>query len=162
MSFYTELEQTVLNLWYVETISVRRGVITGAKPGGWLGWSPPTKTYELTLLAMIVHNSVNIICSTKRFYHPLFCHSSVVKYTSSLSQYIELAMRIDNHMLLKSPPNLIGCIHLGSKRVFAASWKLGQKLKFRQNLTSTVQFRLIVLILAISGVTWGLSRGVKP
>jgi len=32
--FYTELKQTVLNSWYVKAMGVRRGVKTGANPGG--------------------------------------------------------------------------------------------------------------------------------
>jgi len=42
------------------------------------------KTYELTLFTMIVYNSENSIRNTRPFCHPLFCHKSVVKYTSSL------------------------------------------------------------------------------
>jgi len=52
--FYTELKQTVLNLWYVKSMGVRRGVKTGANPGGAIEAIAPPKTYELTLFTMIV------------------------------------------------------------------------------------------------------------
>jgi len=82
--FYTELKQTVLNSWYVKTMGVRRGVKTGAKPGWAIEGIAFPNTYELTLFTMIVYNSENSIRNTKLFCRPLFCHRSVVKYTSSL------------------------------------------------------------------------------
>jgi len=42
------------------------------------------KPYELILFTTIVYDSENSICNTRPFCHPLFCHRSVVKYTSSL------------------------------------------------------------------------------
>jgi len=62
-------------------MGVRRGVKTGANPGGAIA---PPKTYELTLFTTIVYNSENGIHDTKLFCHPLFCHRSFLKYTSSL------------------------------------------------------------------------------
>jgi len=82
--FYTELKQTVLNSWYVKAMGVRRGVKTGAKPGGAIEGIALPKTYELTLFTMIVCNSENSIRNAGLFCHPVFCHRSVVKYTSSL------------------------------------------------------------------------------
>ena len=67
--FYTELKQTVFVVR--QTMGVRRVVKTGANPGGAIA---PSKTYELSLFAMIVYNSVNSIRNTWRFCHTLFCH----------------------------------------------------------------------------------------
>jgi len=36
---------------------------------------------------MILYNSENSMRGIKPFHRPLFCHSSVVKYSSSLLQY---------------------------------------------------------------------------
>ena len=58
-------------------MAVRRGVKTGANPGGTIAIP---KTYEVTLFAMIVYNSENSIRNARLFCHPLFCHRSVVRY----------------------------------------------------------------------------------
>ena len=58
--FCTERKQTVLNSWYVKAMGVRRDVKTGANPGG-------------AIEAMARSLPANL----------LFCHRSVVKYTSS-------------------------------------------------------------------------------
>ena len=57
----------------------------------------PPNTYELTLLAMIVYNSENIIRNTMPFCHPLFCHRSVVNLLSilHLSYNSEPEIRLD-------------------------------------------------------------------
>jgi len=56
---------------------------------------------------MILYNSENIIRDIRPFYRPLFCHSSVVKYTvRHLSYSSEPVMRLDHQTLLKSPTNL--------------------------------------------------------
>jgi len=65
-------------------MGVRRGVKTGAKPGGAIEGIALPKTYESTLFTLIEYNSENSIRNTRLFCHPLFCHRSVVKYTSSL------------------------------------------------------------------------------
>ena len=54
--FYTELKQTVLNSWYIKAMGVRRGVKTGAKPGGAIEGIALPKTYESTLFTLIVYN----------------------------------------------------------------------------------------------------------
>jgi len=59
--FHTELKQTVLNSWYVKAIGIRRGVNTGANPGGTIEVIALPKTYELTLFTMIAYNSENSI-----------------------------------------------------------------------------------------------------
>ena len=46
--FYTELKQIILNSWCVKAMGVRRGVKTGANPGGAIEAIAPPKTYELT------------------------------------------------------------------------------------------------------------------
>ena len=56
MCFHTELKQTIL--WYVKVMGVRRGVKTGANPGGAIA---PPKTCELTLFTMIAYDSENSI-----------------------------------------------------------------------------------------------------
>jgi len=44
------------------------------------------KPTEVTLLTMILYKSENSIRDIKPFCRPLFCHSHVVKYTSSFLQ----------------------------------------------------------------------------
>jgi len=66
-------------------MGVRRGVKTGANArGGVIEVVASPKTDELTLFTMTVYKSENSIRNTSLFCHPLFCHRSVVKYTSSL------------------------------------------------------------------------------
>ena len=75
---------------------------SGADPGGGrLGWSPSLKPAQVTLFIMTLYHSKNSIRHIRLFCHQLFCHSSVVKYASSLWQ---TAMRLDYQILLKSPP----------------------------------------------------------
>ena len=70
------------------------------------------KPAKVTLLTMILYHSENGIHHIRPFCRPLFCHSNVVKYTSSLLQYSsEPVMRLDYQILLKSPPTLTGWIH---------------------------------------------------
>jgi len=53
--------------------------------GGFIGErSLPLKLTKVTLFTMIFYNSENSIRDIRPFYHPLFCHSSVMKYISSL------------------------------------------------------------------------------
>jgi len=73
----------------VKSTGVRRGVKIGANPRGAVEAIAPPKTYELTLFAMIVYNSENSIRNTRPFFHPLFCHRSVGKYTSSLVRRLD-------------------------------------------------------------------------
>jgi len=54
-------------------------------PGGRLGDLPP-KTYESNFFIMILYKLENNIGDLKPFFLPLLCHSSVMKYTSSLLQ----------------------------------------------------------------------------
>jgi len=44
------------------------------------------KPTKVTFFTMIFYNSENSIRDMKHFCRPLFCHSSVLKYTSSLLQ----------------------------------------------------------------------------
>ena len=55
----------------------------GWSRGGDWGDFPP-KTYESNFFTVILNNSENIIRDIRPFCRPLFCHCSVVKYTSSL------------------------------------------------------------------------------
>ena len=57
----------------------------GADPGGAIGAIASPKTYESNF-TMILYNPENSIRDIRRFCDPLFCRSSVVKYTSSLLQ----------------------------------------------------------------------------
>jgi len=50
--------------WYVKAVGVRRGLKTGANPGGAIA---PPKTYELTLFTMIVYILENSIRNTRPF-----------------------------------------------------------------------------------------------
>jgi len=52
-----------------------------------MGRSPPLKLAKVTFFTMILHNSKNSIRDIRPFCRPLFCHSRVVKYASSLLQY---------------------------------------------------------------------------
>jgi len=55
--------------------------------GGAIGAIAPSKPMKVTSFTMILYNSVNSIRDIRPFFRPLFCHSSVVKSTSSLLQY---------------------------------------------------------------------------
>ena len=70
---------------------------------------PPLKPRKVNLFAIILRNSENSIRDTRPFKRPLFCHNSVVKYTSSLLQKRTrkaswLHLDIDYQIILKSPP----------------------------------------------------------
>jgi len=65
------------------TSSLRSGSDPG---GGRLGRSLPLAPKNVTLFTMFFYNSENSIRDIRLFCRPLFCHSSVVKYTSSLLQ----------------------------------------------------------------------------
>ena len=56
---------------------------SGADPGG--GAIPPVKPTILNFIT-ILYNSGNSIGDIRSFCRPVFCHSSVVEYTSSLLQ----------------------------------------------------------------------------
>jgi len=58
---------------------------TEADPGGTIRAIASLKPTKVTLFAKILFNSENNISDIKPVCRPLFCHSSVVKYTS-LSQ----------------------------------------------------------------------------
>jgi len=53
---------------------------------GATGAIAPLKPTKVTLFTMILYNSENSICNIRPFCRLLFCHSNVVKYTSSLLQ----------------------------------------------------------------------------
>jgi len=46
----------------------------------------PLKPAQVTSFTMILYNSENSIRDVRTFCRPLFCHSSVVKFTSSFLQ----------------------------------------------------------------------------
>jgi len=54
--------------------------------GDWGNLPGALKPKKVTLFTIILYNSENSIHDTRPFCRPLFCHSSVVKYTSSLLQ----------------------------------------------------------------------------
>ena len=65
----------------------------------------PLKLTKVSLFTMVLHNSENSICDIRVFCRPLFCHSNVVKYSSSLLVYSsEPVTRLDCQILLKSHP----------------------------------------------------------
>ena len=51
-----------------------------------IGALAPLKPTKVTFFTMILNNSENSIRDIRPFYRPFFCHSSVVKYTSSFLQ----------------------------------------------------------------------------
>jgi len=59
-------------------------VEAGADPEG--GDRPALRPAKVTLFTMILYNSENSIRDIKPFCHPMFGHSIVVKYASSLLQ----------------------------------------------------------------------------
>ena len=125
--FYTELKQTVLNSWNVKTIGVCRVSRQGRIQGG---DRPPPKIYKLTLFTMIAYNSENNIRNARPFCHPLFCHSSVVKCTSSLLQWWTRNETWLPNITEIAPITLLARSAPRSKRAFAPLWKLGQEPKF--------------------------------
>jgi len=58
----------------------------GGSREGRLGRSLSLKPTKVTLFTMILYNSENSIRDIRLFCRPLFCHSSFVKFTSSLLQ----------------------------------------------------------------------------
>ena len=84
----------------------------GGSKWGRLGRSSPLKPAKVTLITMILNNSENVIRDIRPFCRDLFCHSSIVKCTSSLFQYSEAVMWLNYQILLKitPPPNLTGWI----------------------------------------------------
>jgi len=63
-----------------------REIVAGVDPGLAIGAiaPPPLKPTKATLFTMILYNSENDIRDIRPIRRPLFCHSSVVKYASSL------------------------------------------------------------------------------
>ena len=59
-------------------------ILAEADPRGTTGAIPPVKPARVTVFTIILYNSENSIQDIRLFCRPLFCHSSVVKYTSSL------------------------------------------------------------------------------
>ena len=58
----------------------------GGSRGGAIGAIVPLKTYESYFIHHDFYNSKNIIHDIRPFCRPLLCHSSIVKYASSLLQ----------------------------------------------------------------------------
>ena len=80
--------------------------LRGGSKGGRLRRSSPLKPAKVTLFTMILNNSENIIRDIRPFCPDLFCHSSIVKYTSCLLEYSEAVMWLYCHILLKIAPSL--------------------------------------------------------
>jgi len=58
---------------------------SGADPGSQWGGRPTPKPTKVNIFTMIfLYNSQNSIRDLRPFFRPLFCHSSVVKYTLHL------------------------------------------------------------------------------
>jgi len=85
---------------------------TRADPEGRLRRSPsPLKSTKLTLLTKIFcYLANNSIPDIRQFCRPLFCHSSVVKYTSSLIQWWTHNEAWLPNITEIVPPNLTGWI----------------------------------------------------
>jgi len=71
-----------LYFWTLKCYPSLQGRIQGEA----IGAIDPLKPTKLTFFAMILNNSENSIRDKRPSCRPLFCHSSVVKYASSLSQ----------------------------------------------------------------------------
>jgi len=70
-------------------VLITRGHVAGVRGGSKEGaiWAiAPLKPTKITSFTILFYNSENSICDIRPFCRPLFCHSSVVKYTSSLLQ----------------------------------------------------------------------------
>jgi len=79
------------------------GIVREAGRGPHPGGAILSKTYERNFFTAILHNSENNIRLKRPFCQPIFCHSSVVKYTLTLLQS-KPVMRFDCQILLKSSP----------------------------------------------------------
>ena len=67
------------------SINIMNGLIRGGSR--WSDWGDrPPEIYESNLIHHNFNNSKNSIRTIRAFFRPLFCHSSAVKYTSSLLQ----------------------------------------------------------------------------
>ena len=74
--------QCLLSL--VNALSIMH-IVPGADPGGGaIGAIAPLKLTKATLFTIILYISENSVSDIRPFCRPLLCHSSVVKYTSSL------------------------------------------------------------------------------
>jgi len=69
--------------WSVVERVLLLSVRSGSKGGGAIA---PLKPTEATSFTIILYNSENSTRDIRPFCLPSFCHSSVVKYTSSLLQ----------------------------------------------------------------------------
>jgi len=89
-----------------QCISPKNAISGRGGSGGAIGAiAPPLKPRKATFFAMILYNSENSNRDIRPFCRPLFCHSSVVKSTSSLLLYSsERIMSLDCQILLQSPP----------------------------------------------------------
>jgi len=73
------------------------------------GGDPPPKAYESNLISHDFCNSENDIRDIRPFCRPLFCHSSVVKYTPFLlQQRSRYETWLPNITEIVPPPNLTG------------------------------------------------------
>jgi len=89
-------------------ISLRKwagGTVRGGSRGWAIGAIASSKTYESNFTHHVFYNSENNR-DIRLFCHTLLCHSSFVKYTSSLLQYSSepVMRRLGYQMLVKSPP----------------------------------------------------------
>jgi len=64
----------------------------------------PSKPMKVIWFTMILYNLESSIRDVRPFCHPLFCHSSVVKYTSYFSCSSDHVMRLDYQILRRLPP----------------------------------------------------------
>jgi len=88
-----------------------------------IGGIEPKKTTKVTLFTMNLYNLENSILDIRPFCRPLFCHSSVVKYTSSvLQQWTRNETWLPNNIEI-APPNLAGSA--SGRCCFVSWWTLG-------------------------------------
>jgi len=92
-----KIENLVLEIWFLIN-HLKKGTLGCARTWseaswiqrliqrGAIGAIAPPKTYKSNFFTMMFYNSENSICDIRPVCRPLFCHSKVVKYTSSALQ----------------------------------------------------------------------------
>ena len=94
---------------HVHSIVLHTGLYPGEDPGGGrLGPSSPQKPIKVISFTMIFFNSENSIRDVRPFCCALFCHSSVVKHTSSLLHLAKSLLDLTDYWI--PPPKLNGWI----------------------------------------------------
>ena len=105
---YRKVSGCEKNIFWLHNLFWQLEIGTGVDPGGTI--APPLKPTKVTLFTMIFYHSVNSIHDISPFCRPLLCHSSVVKYTSSLLQERSRYETWLPNITETAPPKLTGWI----------------------------------------------------